>query len=410
MPQISVLRSPSSSDINTSDFHFTRERERERERDLIKPTMVARTPPKLYYPNPRKMVVPLDPILLHQTLHKVDKCMERLQELQYTVTGGNKVVSGITLSPRSTRGYLRTSLRCKQESLRIKNGNSRRSPGKLPISTVDWRQMSLPAMLLGETVGEILQASQFAKEIAEVAAPKKTNTVKNHQVSYDNDPKTPLPMRRITNQRRQSPEKPELRVRRKREKQMALQTTTPSLQRARSCIDFKVSSPPLKNGGNFEKENGYKHYMAANRVSPRHRPWSKKTVLFPNPLFHTSPKSKQHEFSRTKSPVFTKKHQTPHKFLIKSPVKIRSPTLSISPVRAVALRKLSPKMSTAAKIRRSFSPSRLANRFVSPLKSRKSVQKSDGGMMKSADGMRMMMSGLKQRPNSTSMKCSASRI
>lgn len=44
--------------------------------------------------------------------------MARLQELQYTVTGGNKVISGVTLSPRSTRGYLKTSLRCKQESLR----------------------------------------------------------------------------------------------------------------------------------------------------------------------------------------------------------------------------------------------------------------------------------------------------
>jgi len=44
--------------------------------------------------------------------------MARLQELQYTVTGGSKVISGVTLSPRSTRGYLRTSLRCKQESLR----------------------------------------------------------------------------------------------------------------------------------------------------------------------------------------------------------------------------------------------------------------------------------------------------
>ncbi|RVW92224.1 Retrovirus-related Pol polyprotein from transposon RE2 [Vitis vinifera] len=40
-----------------------------------------------------------------------------IQELQYTVAGGTKVVSGESLSPRSTRGYLRTSLRCKQESL-----------------------------------------------------------------------------------------------------------------------------------------------------------------------------------------------------------------------------------------------------------------------------------------------------
>ena len=44
--------------------------------------------------------------------------MARLQELQYTVSGGTKVISGVSLSPRSTRGYLRTSLRCKQESAR----------------------------------------------------------------------------------------------------------------------------------------------------------------------------------------------------------------------------------------------------------------------------------------------------
>lgn len=44
--------------------------------------------------------------------------MARLQELQYTVSGGTKVISGVSLSPRSTRGYIKTSLRCKQESLR----------------------------------------------------------------------------------------------------------------------------------------------------------------------------------------------------------------------------------------------------------------------------------------------------
>ena len=44
--------------------------------------------------------------------------MARLQELQYTVSGGSKVISGVSLSPRSTRGYLRTSLRCKQETVR----------------------------------------------------------------------------------------------------------------------------------------------------------------------------------------------------------------------------------------------------------------------------------------------------
>ena len=49
---------------------------------------------------------------------QVDRCVVRLQELQYTVAGGAKVVSGVSLSPRSTRGYLRTSLRCKQETVR----------------------------------------------------------------------------------------------------------------------------------------------------------------------------------------------------------------------------------------------------------------------------------------------------
>lgn len=75
-------------------------------------------------------------MVVYGVLVKVDKCMARLQELQYTVTGGSKVISGVTLSPRSTRGYLRTSLRCKQESLRIKNATSNRSPhGKLPTNT-----------------------------------------------------------------------------------------------------------------------------------------------------------------------------------------------------------------------------------------------------------------------------------
>ncbi len=51
--------------------------------------------------------------------------MARLQELQYTVAGGTKMISGVSLSPRSTRSYLRTSLRCKQESARY-------------ISDLDW--------------------------------------------------------------------------------------------------------------------------------------------------------------------------------------------------------------------------------------------------------------------------------
>ncbi|KAJ9676083.1 hypothetical protein PVL29_024869 [Vitis rotundifolia] len=77
--------------------------------------MVARTPPKQ-----KKVDARLNPILLREPVKKVDECMARLQELQYTFVGGTKVVSGESLSPRSTRDYLRTSLRCKQESLRCR--------------------------------------------------------------------------------------------------------------------------------------------------------------------------------------------------------------------------------------------------------------------------------------------------
>lgn len=256
--------------------------------------------------------------------------------------------------------------------------------------------MSLPAMLVGETVGEILQASLFAKEIVAAVANKTKKTASD-------DPKTP-----VTQQRKQRPnlENTELRARRKREKQNTLQSIrfesdTPSLQRARSRINFKVSPPKKRE---FDKENS--RYIA-NRVSPRNRPWAKKTVLFPNPLFISTPSAHQHKFCKTRSPVIGRNRQTPHKFLIKSPpsaskfqVKIKSPPISISPTRPSIVSKKSPKVSTASKFRRSFSPSRLANRLVSPLKSRKSVQKSDG-----------LISGLKQRPStSTPIRFSAPRI
>ncbi|KAK6118567.1 hypothetical protein DH2020_047680 [Rehmannia glutinosa] len=323
--------------------------------------MVARSPPKMQ----RKMVMaapPLSPTLLRETVKKVDKCMARLQELQYTVRGGTKVISGVSLSPRSSTTYFRTSLRCKQESLRMKNANSRKSPpGKLPVITEEWRRMSLPAMLLGETIGEILQATQFARNIVESVS---SNT-KKPAATTNVDPKTPL------TERRQPKKLPNaensglvLQARRKREKQVVLRTIrsdsdTPSLQRAKSRINFKVSSPVQNR--ECDKENC--RYIA-NRVSPRNRPWARKTVLFPNPLFHSS--------STTKSPVIARNHRlTPHKFLIKSPqVKIKSPPLSISP------------SSKAAKLRRSFSPSRLANRLVSPLKSRKHVPKNEEEMLK----------------------------
>ncbi|KAB1999566.1 hypothetical protein ES319_D12G170900v1 [Gossypium barbadense] len=70
-----------------------------------------------------------------KSMRDVEKCMARLQELQLTVAGGSKVISGVSLSPRSTRGYMKTSLRCKQESLRMKNSTPRKSlVGKFPTT------------------------------------------------------------------------------------------------------------------------------------------------------------------------------------------------------------------------------------------------------------------------------------
>ncbi|TQD79778.1 hypothetical protein C1H46_034641 [Malus baccata] len=334
--------------------------------------MVAKTPPKQ-----RKMVAPLNPLLLRETVKKVDRCMARLQELQYTVSGGAKVISGVSLSPRSTRGYLRTSLRCKQETASFDIGTQKgllmhaglkAQPLENLLLAREWQRMSLPAMLVGETVGEILQASQFARDIIAAVG----NTTKK---TTSEDPKTPMTQQR---KQRQSPENTELRARRKKEKHNKSQSTrsesgSPVLQRARSRINFKVSPPHKRE---MEKEN---NRYVANRVSPKNRPWAKKSVLFPNPLFSASNSSQQQKFCRTRSPVIGRNDcnndrpriQTPHKFLIKPPpsaskfpspskfqIKIKSPPLvsSLSPTKA----KKSPKMSTASKLRRSFSPSRLA--------------------------------------------------
>ncbi|KAL9142688.1 hypothetical protein ABFS82_14G187200 [Erythranthe guttata] len=365
--------------------------------------MVARTPAK----QQRKMAAapPLSPTLLRETVKKVDKCMARLQELQHTVKGvGSSPINN------SSRSYLRTSLRCKNESPRMKNANSRKSPtGKLPQIAEEWRKMSLPAMLLGETMSEILQATQFARNVVDATI---------------DDPKTPLTEKR----RKPKPnlENSGLESRRRREKQAVLQTirsdsNTPSspLRRAKSRINFKAS--PLVQNRECDKENC--RYIA-NRVSPRNnnnnninRAWARKTVLFPNPLFHSSPKSRYEKFCKTKSPVISRNRQTPHKFLIKSPtpcaskfqVRIKSPSVSISPPKKVTvLSKKSPKAmmsssSAAAKLRRSFSPSRLANRLMSPLKGRKSEKKNEGVK-------KIAMSGVKQRPVSFSIRFSPRRI
>uniref|UniRef100_J3LCL0 Microtubule-binding protein TANGLED1 n=1 Tax=Oryza brachyantha TaxID=4533 RepID=J3LCL0_ORYBR len=372
--------------------------------------------------------------------------MARLQELQYTVAGGAKVVSGVSLSPRSMRGYLRTSLRCKQETVRMRTTPAhKRSPnskfGGGDGGAAQWRRMSLPAMLLGETVLEIVQASKFAGDIVAVvdAGANKSRDA----------PKTPKP---VTRTRKVAIEATPLRARRAREKHSQRGTahaevsTPPSRGRVRSRIQFKATSPLGRPS------------VSANRVSPRNRPWAKKTVMFPNPTFiastssaaydSPSPSKKQKRFYKTRSPVTAR--QTPHKFLVKSPPsslgsKLKShgklhpsrpvtvsppekvqaaaaaaaagaaPTrrCTFSPSRLASRLVSSPAKAQAAasnnKGRRcSFSPSRLATRLVSPIKARLSLTRSRDGGVQGGGGM---VSGLKQRPGvSMTVRTVSSRI
>ncbi|KAF2546706.1 hypothetical protein F2Q70_00019773 [Brassica cretica] len=141
------------------------------------------------------------------------------------------------------------------------------------------------------------------------------------------------------------------------------------------------------------------------------------------------------------------KKETPHKFLVKSPSK--SPKLSAagklrrsftptrkgsnlarkssvspkrvtlqafislasnsdlgnnSPKASISSSKKTHKLSAAAKLRRLFSPSRLAMRLVCPMKSKRSVGKCDD------DEKGMVVSGLKQRPVIVSKRFSMGRI
>ncbi|PKA62621.1 hypothetical protein AXF42_Ash012208 [Apostasia shenzhenica] len=358
--------------------------------------MVAKAPPKekkmkkIAFVNPDLLretvqkvsrVPPLPPPLVtrlclsdHRLLPtKVENCMDRLLEIQYTVAGGTKVIAGVNLSPRSTRGYLRTSLICKQESMRY-----------LPLfffffllffdATREWRKMSLPAMLLGETIAEILQASQFVTADA-----------------IAGDPKTPDNCRREG--RRIPRENSEIRARRAKEKQsfrrkQLSDSGSPMLARARSRINFRANSDEMRISDRRPS-------AAVNRIWQKNRPLTmKKPVLFPNPLFlSTSPSSSnQQRFYKTRSPIILRNsRRTPHKFLIKTPStslgsqlksKKAVPAGSISPVERKTKSSLDGR-------RRSFSPARLAKRLVSPLKNRLSLTKGGGDLV----------SGLRQRPN-----------
>uniref|UniRef100_A0A0E0JZJ5 Microtubule-binding protein TANGLED1 n=1 Tax=Oryza punctata TaxID=4537 RepID=A0A0E0JZJ5_ORYPU len=370
----------------------------------------------------------LNPALVKETLKKVDRCMARLQELQYTVAGGAKVVSGVSLSPRSTRG-----MRATPAHKRSPNGKFGGGDG----GATQWRRMSLPAMLLGETVLEIVQASKFASDIVAVVDAAAN---KNREA-----PKTPKP---VTRTRKVNAEATPLRARRAREKQSqrgtarAEASTPPSRGRVRSRIQFKPASPLGRPS------------VSANRVSPRNRPWAKKTVMFPNPAFlpstssaaydSPSPSKKQKRFYKTRSPIIAR--QTPHKFLVKSPPSslgsklkshgklLPSRPVTVSPPGKVQVaaaasvsktrrctfspsRLASRLVSSPGKVqaaassnnnnkgrRCSFSPSRLATRLVSPIKARLSLNRSrDGGIQGGSGGCGGMVSGLKQRPGVSMM-------
>ena len=347
--------------------------------------------------------------------------------------------------------------------------------------------MSLPAMLLGETVNEILKASQVTKDIVDALAPKKSRKLRRSIMPEEEEdgPKTPETHQKS---KEQNPEAVSSNIKARRKKEKQNKRSEPTSPRARSRIVFKIVSPQTK---------AEKVQVKANRVSPKHKPWGKKAVLFPNPLFISGSSTQQAKFSRTMSPVIARsdltsskdtKKETPHKFLIKSPtkspskfqVRIKSPPkVSVSPnrnggnlgrkspARSASLGKKSPpklsaagklrrsftptrngsyvarkssispkrvtlqafisparncdlgkkspkasispskktqKLSTAAKLRRSFSPSRLAMRLVSPMKSRKNVGRCDD------DEKGMMVSGLRQRPVIVPKRFSMGRI
>nr|CAD1840011.1 unnamed protein product [Ananas comosus var. bracteatus] len=246
--------------------------------------------------------------------------------------------------------------------------------------------MSLPAMLIGETVVEILQATEFAKKVVAAAAVAAATKVAG------GDPKTPHTKKRSSCN--PPAESTPLRSRRMREKQ-SLRRSARSESSAAGGSSRPSTAPASASGSS---QTPPRPSVAANRVSPRNRPWARKAVLFPNPLFlpnsSTSPSSSSHKqrFYKTRSPIIgttaaarRKKEfqQTPHRFAIKSPPgkSLQSHLASKKAVPAATLR------SPPLRARRcSFSPSKLASRLVSPLRTRMMV------------AVRRSSEGLKQRP------------
>lgn len=124
----------------------------------------------------------------------------------------------------------------------------------------EWHRMSLPAMLLRETMEEIVQTTQFARDTAVAIASTNKTTA--------DDFKTPVSIKQSHSPKL---ENSQLKARRNREKQTTLQSIrfnndNPPLQPAKSHINFKTSSP-LKRIAN--KEN-CQHFVA-NRVFPQRK-------------------------------------------------------------------------------------------------------------------------------------------
>lgn len=250
--------------------------------------------------------------------------------------------------------------------------------------------MSLSAMLVDETVGEILQASRFAREI--VSAVSKKTVIKA--------PQTPLS--KLSNQK-VKPENTQLHDRRKKEKQIKVVSDSPQPLRARFRINFKVSPP---KPAEFQKQN---NNVECLKVSTKNRP-----------LFFSTHSSRQQQFCKClmkcpaeKASQFQGKVKNPSTVSISSslprpatrnlslskkkiekkirsfsPSRVAARLLASSPLRnkktekkndgVVNLRKSSSKGSLTSKLCGSFSPSRLATRFFPPLKSKKNAQQSDG--------------------------------